>query len=161
MHATKSMVGVLVLSDGTIVEGGGAGAPGVAVGELVFQTGMVGYQEALTDPSYAGQLLIFTYPLVGNYGAGPLSSQSAHVHPRGVVMRDLMESAGHRNSDNSLDAMLRLHGIPALTGRGHALPYATGAHARRCSRRHRGLPQDSAAWSLNCRRWPRRSITTR
>ena len=116
MHATESMVGVLVMSDGTVVEGGGAGAPGVAVGELVFQTGMVGYQEALTDPSYAGQLLIFTYPLVGNYGAGPLSSQSAHIHPRGVVMRDLMESAGHRNSDDSLDAMLRLHGIPALTG---------------------------------------------
>jgi carbamoyl-phosphate synthase small subunit len=116
MHATESMVGVLVMSDGTLVEGGGAGAPGVAVGELVFQTGMVGYQEALTDPSYAGQLLIFTYPLVGNYGAGPLSSQSAHIHPRGVVMRDLMESAGHRNSDDSLDAMLRLHGIPALVG---------------------------------------------
>lgn len=115
-ETSEPMIGILVMADGTVVEGRGAGAPGVVVGELVFQTGMVGYQEALTDPSYAGQLLIFTYPLVGNYGAGPLSSQSAHIHPRGVVVRDLMESAGHRHSNYSLDRMLRLHGIPALVG---------------------------------------------
>ncbi len=64
------LAGLLVMSDGTVVHGCGGGAPGVAVGEMVFQTGMVGYQETLTDPSYAGQLLIFTFPLVGNYGAG-------------------------------------------------------------------------------------------
>ncbi len=110
------MQALLVLSDGTVVRGTGAGAPGVAVGELVFQTGMVGYQEALTDPSYAGQMLIFTYPLVGNYGVGPHAEQSARVHPRGVIMRDLMPSSGHRDSAHDLDSFLRAQGVPAITG---------------------------------------------
>jgi carbamoyl-phosphate synthase small subunit len=83
---------------------------------LVFQTGMVGYQEALTDPSYAGQVLIFTYPLVGNYGAGMPMSQSARIHTRGVIVRDLMESGGHRDAAWELDEMLRSQGVPALVG---------------------------------------------
>ncbi|MGI8586500.1 MAG: glutamine-hydrolyzing carbamoyl-phosphate synthase small subunit [Chloroflexia bacterium] len=111
---TEAMLGLLVLADGTVVQGKGAGAPGIAAGELVFQTGMTGYQEALTDPSYAGQLLIFTYPLLGNYGAGPAADQSAHVHARGVIMRELLPSAGHRESRLDLDAWLRDKGIPAL-----------------------------------------------
>lgn len=114
MH--ESMSGILVMSDGTVVRGTGAGAAGTVVGELVFQTGMVGYQEALTDPSYAGQLLIFTYPLVGNYGVGSPASQSSRIHPRGVIVRDLMAGSGHRDSTLELDAMLRSQGIPALTG---------------------------------------------
>lgn len=105
-----------MLADGTVVRGVGAGAPGVAVGELVFQTGMVGYQEALTDPSYAGQLLIFTYPLVGNYGSGPAMSQSGHIHAQGMIVSDLMPGAGHYATTSDLDTMLREQGIPALTG---------------------------------------------
>ena len=108
--------GMLVMADGTVVRGAGAGAPGVAVGELVFQTGMVGYQEALTDPSYAGQILIFTYPLVGNYGVGPRMSQSARIYARGVVTRQLMAGSGHYNADGRLNAMLKEQGIPALAG---------------------------------------------
>src|SRR4051794_34391554 len=113
---TEKMDGLLVLADGTAVRGIGAGAEGVATGELVFQTGMVGYQEALTDPSYAGQLLIFTFPLVGNYGAGPSLSQSSRIHARGVIMRELMSSSGHRDTSSDLNSMLLHQGIPALSG---------------------------------------------
>lgn len=116
MTTVETMDGILVMSDGTIIEGKGAGAPGVAIGELVFQTGMVGYQEALTDPSYTGQLLVFTYPLVGNYGVGPASNQSPHISPRGAVVRDLMSSSGHRNSTEDLDKMFRAQGVPLLSG---------------------------------------------
>jgi carbamoyl-phosphate synthase small subunit len=113
---TEKMAGLLVLADGTVIKGIGGGAAGVVTGELVFQTGMVGYQEALTDPSYAGQILIFTYPLVGNYGAGPALSQSARIHARGTIVRDLMPSSGHRDTSESLDYMLREQGVPALSG---------------------------------------------
>ncbi|MDQ5825269.1 MAG: glutamine-hydrolyzing carbamoyl-phosphate synthase small subunit [Chloroflexota bacterium] len=112
----ETLLGLLVMSDGTVVRGLGAGAPGLAVGELVFQTGMVGYQEALTDPSYAGQLLIFTYPLVGNYGVGEAGNQSQHIHPRAVITHELMASSGHRSSSHGLDEMLRAQGVPALFG---------------------------------------------
>jgi carbamoyl-phosphate synthase small subunit len=107
---------LLVAADGIAVRGEGRGAPGVAVGELVFQTGMVGYQEALTDPSYAGQLLIFTYPLVGNYGAGSGFAQSGRVHTRGVVLSELMLSGGHRDTHGELDSLLHEQGIPAIAG---------------------------------------------
>jgi carbamoyl-phosphate synthase small subunit len=107
---------LLVASDGTVVRGRGAGAPGLTAGELVFTTGMTGYQEALTDPSYAGQILIFTYPLIGNYGVGPTFSQSGRVHARAAIMRDLMPSGGHRDSHGGLDAMLRSQGAQAMWG---------------------------------------------
>jgi carbamoyl-phosphate synthase small subunit len=113
---TRKMEALLVLADGTAIHGIGGGAPGVVVGELVFQTGMVGYQEALTDPSYAGQLLIFTYPLVGNYGAGPGLSQSGRIHARGVVVRDLAPGSGHRDTVESLDRMLFDQSVPAISG---------------------------------------------
>ncbi|MGA7730150.1 MAG: glutamine-hydrolyzing carbamoyl-phosphate synthase small subunit, partial [Chloroflexia bacterium] len=107
---------LLVASDGTVVRGRGAGAPGLVAGELVFQTGMTGYQEALTDPSYAGQILIFTYPLIGNYGVGHTYNQSGRIHARAAIMRDLMSSGGHRDSHTDLDDMLRLQGIQAMWG---------------------------------------------
>jgi carbamoyl-phosphate synthase small subunit len=113
---TEKIDGLLVLADGTAVRGIGAGAACVVTGELVFQTGMVGYQEALTDPSYAGQLLIFTYPLVGNYGTGPAMSQSGRIHARGVIVRELMASSGHRDTSSGLSDMLLSQGIPALAG---------------------------------------------
>ena len=110
------MAGLLVMAGGTVVRGDGFGARGVVTGELVFQTGVVGYQEALTDPSYGGQMLIFTYPLVGNYGTGPLGNQSARIHVRGAIMRYMMESGGHRGAVSDLDKMLREQGVPALAG---------------------------------------------
>jgi carbamoyl-phosphate synthase small subunit len=109
------MEALLVAADGTVVRGKGAGAPGIVTGELVFQTGMTGYQEALTDPSYAGQVLIFTYPLIGNYGTGPDNSQSSRIHVRATIIRDLMQSDGHRDSDSDLDTMLKSQGIPAMS----------------------------------------------
>ncbi|HUP28322.1 MAG TPA: glutamine-hydrolyzing carbamoyl-phosphate synthase small subunit [Chloroflexia bacterium] len=112
----EGMAGLLVMAGGTVVRGEGFGARGVTTGELVFQTGVVGYQEALTDPSYGGQILIFTYPLVGNYGTGPLHSQSVCIHVRAAIMRHMMPSSGHRDSASDLDAMLREQGIPALAG---------------------------------------------
>src|SRR5947207_4220150 len=111
---TEKMDGLLVVADGTAVRGIGAGAAGVVTGELVFQTGMVGYQEALTDPSYAGQLLIFTYPLVGNYGAIRGANQSARVHARGAIVGHLVPSGGHRDGEGDLEEFLRNQGVPAL-----------------------------------------------
>ena len=113
---TEKMAGLLVMADGTAIRAGGAGAPGIAVGELVFQTSMVGYQEALTDPSYAGQLLIFTYPLIGNYGVGAAMDQSARIQARGMIAGELMASAGHRDTGGDLDDLLRAAEVPALTG---------------------------------------------
>ena len=77
----------LVLEDGTVFAGRAVGAPGLAAGEACFTTSMAGYEEAVTDPSYAAQVLTFTYPLVGNYGVDPARMESAAVHTRGVVMR--------------------------------------------------------------------------
>jgi carbamoyl-phosphate synthase small subunit len=77
----------LVLEDGTTFRGSAAGGAGVAAGELCFTTAMAGYEEAVSDPSYAGQVLVFSYPLIGNYGLDPARLESGRVHPRGVVMR--------------------------------------------------------------------------
>ena len=82
-----SGTGVLLLADGSRFVGELFGAKGWGEGELVFTTGMTGYQESLTDPSFAGQVLTFTYPLIGNYGIHHGTSESAGVWPRGVVVR--------------------------------------------------------------------------
>jgi carbamoyl-phosphate synthase small subunit len=78
---------VLVLEDGTVFRGRGYGGAGLAVGELVFTTAMTGYQEVVTDPSYAGQLVTFTQPMIGNYGVEPDASEAARPHARAVVVR--------------------------------------------------------------------------
>ena len=83
--------GVLLLADGTKFRGHLFGAENIAQGELVFTTGMCGYQESLTDPSFAGQVLTFTWPLLGNYGIHANSSESSGVWPRGVVCRQMMK----------------------------------------------------------------------
>ena len=85
-HATMR-AGYLVLEDGTVFPGRAVGAPGVAGGEACFTTAMAGYQEAVTDPSYAAQVLCFSYPLVGNYGVAPARMESGRVWCEGVVMR--------------------------------------------------------------------------
>jgi carbamoyl-phosphate synthase small subunit len=110
------LLGRLVLADGTTLEGSGAGAAGVVTGELVFQTGMVGYQEVLTDPSYAGQILVFTYPLIGNYGAGPHACESTQIHARAVVIHQLHAPGGAGPEAAQLQTFLAAQGVPVLTG---------------------------------------------
>jgi carbamoyl-phosphate synthase small subunit len=100
--------GFLALEDGTIFRGESVGAEGCAFGEAVFATAMTGYQELVTDPSYAEQILCFTAPMVGNYGVAEERSESRRVHVRGAVMR---EAVGPAWTD-----WLAGHGLPALSG---------------------------------------------
>ena len=108
--------GILLLADGTRLEGRLFGSEEIAEGELVFTTGMCGYQESLTDPSFAGQVLTFTYPLLGNYGIHPGISESSSVHPRGVVCRQHMTHPDHRDSVGSVHDLLVAHNIPGIEG---------------------------------------------
>src|SRR5204863_3113126 len=80
--------GYVVLEDGTRFDGRLCGAEGSITGEVVFNTAMTGYQEAVTDPSYAGQVIAFTYPLIGNYGVASAAMESDRAHARAVIMRE-------------------------------------------------------------------------
>lgn len=106
--------GVLLTADGGRYEGELFGAVGIGTGELVFTTGMMGFQESLTDPSFAGQVLTFTYPLIGNYGVHLGASESGKVWPQGVVVRHAMHQPDHRHSVGTVDELLRLHGVPGI-----------------------------------------------
>ena len=106
--------GVLLTADGGRYEGDLFGANEIGSGELVFTTGMMGYQESLTDPSFAGQVLTFTYPLIGNYGVHQGTSESKQVWPRGVVVRHAMHQPDHRNSIGTVNDLLRLHRVPGI-----------------------------------------------
>ena len=115
-HPEASGKGVLLLADGSRHEGDLFGAATIAEGELVFTTNMTGYQESLTDPSFAGQVLTFTWPLLGNYGIAPGISESAGVWPRGVVCRELMMEPDHRHCIGSVHDFLLAHGVPGISG---------------------------------------------
>src|SRR5262244_2877997 len=114
----------LVLSDGTVFSGQPFGALREARGEVVFNTGMVGYVETLTDPSYKGQILVTTYPLIGNYGvpaprqegslAGPYESDRIQV--QGLVVQSYVSAYSHHAATRSLGQWLEGEGIPAVTG---------------------------------------------
>jgi carbamoyl-phosphate synthase small subunit len=106
--AAVSAAGALVLEDGTVFAGQSVGAPATAFGEAVFTTGMTGYQEVVTDPSFDGQLVCFTAPMVGNYGVAAHRCESDRPHARGVVMREA------RGPD--WPGWLAAHGLPALAG---------------------------------------------
>ena len=106
--------GVLLLADGSRFTGKLFGAKLWGEGELVFTTGMTGYQESLTDPSFAGQVLTFTYPLIGNYGIHHGTSESAGVWPRGVVVRHAMKNPDHRDSIASISDFLAYHNVPGI-----------------------------------------------
>ena len=106
--------GILLTADGGRYEGDLFGAEKIGEGELVFTTGMMGYQESLTDPSFAGQVLTFTYPLIGNYGVHINRSESSSVWPRGVVVRHAMKQPDHRDSVATVNDFLRLHNIPGI-----------------------------------------------
>jgi carbamoyl-phosphate synthase small subunit len=107
----------LVLADGSVFEGESIGAPAtVTAGEVVFNTVLSGYQEVITDPSYAGQMITFTYPHIGNYGTVGLDDEARRPYCRGVIVRDLARRESNYRSESSLDAMLRRHGVPGIAG---------------------------------------------
>ena len=109
----------LVLADGSVFEGEAIGAAppgGVASGEVVFNTALTGYQEVITDPSYAGQIITFTNPHIGNYGVNAADFEARRPFCRGVVVRELARRPSNRRAEGDLDAMLVRFGIPGLTG---------------------------------------------
>lgn len=109
----------LVLADGETFEGYAAGylpPTGVTTGEFVFNTSLSGYQEIITDPSYAGQIITFTYPHIGNYGVTPLDDEAVRPWCRGVVVRDLSPVASNWRSQGELEEYLIAHEVPAIVG---------------------------------------------
>ncbi len=109
----------LVLADGTVFEGEAIGAKpegGIASGEVVFNTALTGYQEIVTDPSYAGQIITFTYPHIGNYGVTGLDDEAARPFCRGVIVRDLARRRSNWRATDDLDAFLRAHAVPGIAG---------------------------------------------
>ncbi len=107
---------LLVLENGQVFEGFSAGAPGTSFGEVVFNTSMIGYQEIITDPSYAGQLVCFTYPQIGNYGINALDGQAAHPALAGIIVNDLVRQPRHWLSAMTLPDYLMQEGIVAIEG---------------------------------------------
>ena len=110
------MRALLALEDGRIFEGESFGAIGTTVGEICFNTSMTGYQEVLTDPSYRGQIVAMTYPLIGNYGTNAADAESRRPHVRGFVIEELSEVASNWRSEISLDEYLHRWSIPGVQG---------------------------------------------
>lgn len=106
----------LLLADGTVFEGVQIGVRGTAVGEVVFNTSMTGYQEILTDPSYYGQIVAQTYPLVGNYGVNASDTESRRSHVRGYIVREECEIPSNFRCEDSLDHFLNSQNIVGLCG---------------------------------------------
>jgi len=107
----------LILEDGTVFEGVAFGSQKSTAGEVVFATGMVGYDMSLTDPSYAGQILTFTYPLIGNWGVPPRQFwESDKIQVAGLVVSDLTTHPSHWQSQMTLDDWLKKESIPAISG---------------------------------------------
>ena len=104
----------LVLEDGSVHEGVGFGAEAVGLGEVVFNTSMTGYQEILTDPSYAGQLVTLTYPLIGNYGINSQDHESSRIQVRGLIVREHCDLPSHGRSERTLHEFLASQGIPGI-----------------------------------------------
>jgi carbamoyl-phosphate synthase small subunit len=106
----------LLLEDGTRFDGESAGAPVAGTGEVVFNTSMSGYQEAVSDPSYAGQIIVFTYPLIGNYGVAQAHMESDRIHARAVIMREGVDREDASHAEGGWLTWLADCGIPALSG---------------------------------------------
>ena len=110
------MKAILALEDGSIFHGQGFGARASACGEVCFNTSMTGYQEILTDPSYKGQIVTMTYPLIGNYGVNELDVESWRPHASGFVIRELSPVVSNWRADSSLADYLKKNGIPGIQG---------------------------------------------
>src|SRR5215813_14996062 len=111
-----SMKAILALEDGSIYNGKGFGAQASACGEVCFNTSMTGYQEILTDPSYKGQIITMTYPLIGNYGVNLQDVESWRPHAAGFVIRELSPVVSNWRADLSLADYLQQNGIPGIQG---------------------------------------------
>ena len=107
---------ILVLDDGSVYHGYAFGAETTTYGEVVFDTSMVGYQEMLTDPSFAGQILVPTYPLIGNYGINDSDFESRQIQVRGLVVREYCSQPSHWQSTRTLPEFLLAYGIPGISG---------------------------------------------
>jgi len=116
MSEAGGIPGFVLLEDGTRLNGELCGDPGQVTGEVVFNTTMTGYQEAVTDPSYAGQIITFTYPLIGNYGVSAEAMESELVHTRGVIMREAKNGEDAASAEGGWLDWLRDRGVPAITG---------------------------------------------
>jgi carbamoyl-phosphate synthase small subunit len=116
MSISAANPALLVLADGSSYRGWSCGATGTVVGEVVFNTGMTGYQEVLTDPSYYGQIVIFTYPELGNTGVNPADEESQHPHVTGIVARNICQRPSNWRSQQSLPQYLQQHQIPGIYG---------------------------------------------
>jgi carbamoyl-phosphate synthase small subunit len=110
------MKAILALEDGTVFHGQGFGARASACGEVCFNTSMTGYQEILTDPSYKGQIVAMTYPLIGNYGVNQQDVESWRPHVAGFVVRELSPVVSNWRADFSLEQYLENHGLPGIQG---------------------------------------------
>lgn len=106
----------LALEDGTVWRGVGFGAPAKVSGEVVFNTGMVGYVQSITDPSFYGQIVCQTYPLIGNYGVSPTEFESEKPRIWGYIVSELCRHPSHYSSRMDLDTWLEKHGIPGIEG---------------------------------------------
>ena len=114
----------LVLEDGTVFEGYAFGAKQAVNGEVVFNTGMVGYPESLTDPSYRGQILVLTYPLIGNYGIPGYEKEdgvfkyfeSDRIHVQGLIVTEYCEAYSHWNAEKSLSEWMQEYNVPGIYG---------------------------------------------
>lgn len=123
-NPSSPVLGKLILQDGTVLEGQSFGYPHSVAGEVVFNTGMVGYPESLTDPSYSGQILTLTYPLIGNYGIPPIADpkalqtnfESGRIQIQALLVSEYSERYSHWNATRSLGEWLNYHQIPALSG---------------------------------------------
>ena len=107
---------ILVLEDGTVFEGESVGAPGLSVGEVVFNTAMTGYQEILTDPSYSGQTVTLTYPHIGNTGVNEEDVEARRVFAAGLVVRDCPARVSNFRATSSLPDYLKAQGVVAISG---------------------------------------------
>ena len=151
----------LVLSDGTVIAGQGLGAEGSAVGEVCFNTAMTGYQEILTDPSYAGQIITFTFPHIGNVGVNDEDIESSNLAAlsgvRGCVLRAAMTAPSNYRAARGLDSWLKERGIIAITGvdtraltariRAEGMPNGVIAHDRDGKFDINRLKAEAAQWS--------------
>ncbi|MEX0840402.1 MAG: carbamoyl-phosphate synthase domain-containing protein, partial [Parvibaculum sp.] len=120
MSDTEKPTALLVLKDGTVLSGRGIGATGEAVGEVCFNTAMTGYQEILTDPSYAGQIITFTFPHIGNVGANDEDIETSNMASasgvRGLVIRADITNPSNYRAAGHLDQWLKARGIIGLSG---------------------------------------------
>jgi carbamoyl-phosphate synthase small subunit len=116
MSVSAVLPALLVLADGTTYSGHSFGALGTTIGEVVFNTGMTGYQEVLTDPSYSGQIVVFTYPELGNTGVNPDDEESQIPHVKGAIARNVCYRPSNWRSTASLPKYLQHHNVPGIYG---------------------------------------------